>query len=87
MRWKPALNAFAITSSDRFPAAETYSPIPELLACTHRRSGQLIGISAGAYQSVDPILVEALRRSANKKVAREESATWSSNMSSSRSSR
>jgi putative transposase len=24
MRWKPALNAFAITFSDRFPAAETY---------------------------------------------------------------
>jgi transposase-like protein len=23
-RWKPALNAFAITFSDRFPAAETY---------------------------------------------------------------
>jgi putative transposase len=23
MRWKPALNAFAITFSDRFPAAET----------------------------------------------------------------
>lgn len=24
MRWKPAINAFAITFSDRFPAAETY---------------------------------------------------------------
>ena len=24
VRWKPALNAFAITFSDRFPAAETY---------------------------------------------------------------
>jgi len=24
MRWKPTLNAFAITFSDRFPAAETY---------------------------------------------------------------
>jgi len=24
MRWKPALNAFAITFSDLFPAAETY---------------------------------------------------------------
>ncbi|MGO4856928.1 transposase, partial [Arthrobacter sp. 2MCAF14] len=24
MRWKPALNAFAITFSDRFPAAENY---------------------------------------------------------------
>nr|AGS49533.1 mobile element protein [uncultured bacterium esnapd8] len=24
MRWKPASNAFAITFSDRFPAAETY---------------------------------------------------------------
>lgn len=24
MRWKPALNAFSITSADRFPAAETY---------------------------------------------------------------
>ena len=24
MRWKPALNVFAITFSDRFPAAETY---------------------------------------------------------------
>ena len=24
MRWKPDLNAFAITFSDRFPAAETY---------------------------------------------------------------
>ena len=24
MRWNPALNAFAITFSDRFPAAETY---------------------------------------------------------------
>ena len=24
MRWKPALNAFAITFSDRFLAAETY---------------------------------------------------------------
>jgi len=24
MRWKPALNAFAITFSDRWPAAETY---------------------------------------------------------------
>jgi len=24
MRWKPALNAFAITFSDRLPAAETY---------------------------------------------------------------
>src|SRR4051794_13755985 len=24
MRWKPALNAFAITFSDRFPSAETY---------------------------------------------------------------
>jgi putative transposase len=24
MRWKPALNAFAVTFSDRFPAAETY---------------------------------------------------------------
>jgi uncharacterized Ntn-hydrolase superfamily protein len=37
--------------------------------------------------SVDPILVEALRRSANNKVAREDSVTWSSNTSSSRSSR
>ena len=25
MRWKPALNAFAITFGDRFPAAEAYS--------------------------------------------------------------
>jgi putative transposase len=24
MRWKPALNAFAITFCDRFPAAESY---------------------------------------------------------------
>jgi transposase-like protein len=24
MRWKPALNAFAITFGDRFPATETY---------------------------------------------------------------
>jgi putative transposase len=24
VRWKPALNAFAITFADRFPAAETY---------------------------------------------------------------
>jgi hypothetical protein len=24
MRWKPALNAFAVTFADRFPAAETY---------------------------------------------------------------
>ena len=24
MRWKPTLNAFAITFSDRFPATETY---------------------------------------------------------------
>jgi hypothetical protein len=24
MRWKPAINAFAITFGDRFPAAETY---------------------------------------------------------------
>jgi len=24
MRWKPALNAFAITFGDRFPPAETY---------------------------------------------------------------
>jgi hypothetical protein len=24
MGWKPALNAFAITFADRFPAAETY---------------------------------------------------------------
>jgi hypothetical protein len=24
MRWKPALNGFAITFGDRFPAAETY---------------------------------------------------------------
>ncbi len=24
MRWKPVLNAFAITFGDRFPAAETY---------------------------------------------------------------
>jgi putative transposase len=24
MRWKPALNAFAITFADRFPGAETY---------------------------------------------------------------
>jgi putative transposase len=24
MRWKPALNVFAITFGDRFPAAETY---------------------------------------------------------------
>jgi len=24
MRWKPALNAFAITFGDRFPVAETY---------------------------------------------------------------
>ncbi|MCU1500112.1 MAG: family transposase [Acidimicrobiales bacterium] len=24
VRWKPALNAFAITFSDRFPAAENY---------------------------------------------------------------
>jgi hypothetical protein len=24
IRWKPALNAFAITFADRFPAAETY---------------------------------------------------------------
>jgi putative transposase len=28
MRWKPALNAFAITFSDRFPAAETYKQQP-----------------------------------------------------------
>ena len=26
MRWKPALNAFAITFADRRKAAETYSP-------------------------------------------------------------
>lgn len=26
MRWKPALSAFAITFSDRFPVAETYQP-------------------------------------------------------------
>jgi putative transposase len=24
MRWKPALNAFAITFQDRWPASETY---------------------------------------------------------------
>jgi len=24
MRWKPVLNAFAITFGDRFPAAENY---------------------------------------------------------------
>jgi len=24
MRWKPALNAFAITFADRWPAPETY---------------------------------------------------------------
>jgi putative transposase len=24
VRWKPALNAFAVTFGDRFPAAETY---------------------------------------------------------------
>ncbi len=24
VRWKPALNTFAITFADRFPAAETY---------------------------------------------------------------
>ena len=24
MRWKPAINAFAITFGDRFPAAESY---------------------------------------------------------------
>jgi putative transposase len=24
MRWKPAINAFAITFGDRFPAAENY---------------------------------------------------------------
>jgi putative transposase len=24
MRWKPAINALAITFGDRFPAAETY---------------------------------------------------------------
>jgi putative transposase len=24
MRWKPALNAFAITFAGRFPSAETY---------------------------------------------------------------
>ncbi len=24
VRWKPALNAFAVTFADRFPAAETY---------------------------------------------------------------
>jgi hypothetical protein len=24
MRWKPVINAFAITFSDRWPAAETY---------------------------------------------------------------
>ena len=24
MRWKPTLNAFAITFGDRFPAADTY---------------------------------------------------------------
>jgi hypothetical protein len=24
VRWKPALNAFAITFADRFPAAEDY---------------------------------------------------------------
>jgi hypothetical protein len=24
MRWKPAINAFAITFGDRWPAAETY---------------------------------------------------------------
>jgi putative transposase len=24
MRWKPVLNAFAITFGDRWPAAETY---------------------------------------------------------------
>ena len=29
MRWKPALNAFAITFSDRFPAAETTEEPPE----------------------------------------------------------
>jgi hypothetical protein len=26
MRWKPAINAFAITFGDRFPAAETCQP-------------------------------------------------------------
>jgi len=24
MRWKPAINAFAVTFGDRFPAAENY---------------------------------------------------------------
>ena len=28
MRWKPALNAFAITFADRFPSAETYQLRP-----------------------------------------------------------
>ena len=46
MRWKPALNAFAITFSDRFPAAETYQPRspetplarqPHLHGRSHRR--------------------------------------------------
>lgn len=32
MRWKPARNAFAMTSGDRFPSAETCSPtLPETL--------------------------------------------------------
>lgn len=26
MRWKSALNAFAVTFDDRFPAGETYQP-------------------------------------------------------------
>ena len=30
-RWKPALNAFAITFADRIPAAETLQPKCELL--------------------------------------------------------
>ena len=29
MRWKPAINAFAITFGDRFPAAETCVQPPE----------------------------------------------------------
>src|SRR4029453_16850898 len=45
MRWKPALNAFAITFSDRWPAAETYRPTtpepPFLLQTPDAESSEL----------------------------------------------
>jgi hypothetical protein len=51
-KWKPALNAFATTFGDRFPAAETYltQPPETPLAPDPRRLDRVMWTSGRSYQ-------------------------------------